>query len=99
MPETRRVSCPACSAVYEWEGTLGRQTCCPACSAWLHCCMACRFYDTSRFNDCGEPAADRVVDKEVANFCDYWEGSAGTSPGDDEGGAKSELEKLFKGGS
>ena len=66
MPETRRVSCPACSAVYEWEGTLGRQTCCPACSAWLHCCMACRFYDTSRFNDCSEPAADRVVDKEVA---------------------------------
>ena len=39
--------------------------------------MNCRFYDSSAYNDCSEPAADRVVEKDKANFCDYFSAGAG----------------------
>ena len=45
---------------------------CPYCSASLHCCRMCKFFDTKVYNECYESNADRIVDKEKANFCDYF---------------------------
>jgi len=42
---------------------------CPSCYAILKCCKMCEFYDTHSYNDCSEPAAHRVDDKEKANYC------------------------------
>ncbi len=72
--------------------------------------MNCRFYDETAYNECSEPSAERVVDKEKSNFCDYFSppetaagsgtaaatrgGSSSTSGGDS---ALSELDRLFKG--
>ena len=45
---------------------------CPHCGVDLYCCKMCQFYDLSCYNECREPCADRIVDKEKANFCDYF---------------------------
>ena len=46
---------------------------CPACGKATHACRNCRFYAPGRANDCLEPIAERVVDKERPNFCDLFE--------------------------
>ena len=43
---------------------------CEECSAYLHCCLNCRFHDPSVHNECAIPTTDWVGDKEGANFCD-----------------------------
>ena len=30
----------------------------------------CEYYDPHSYNECREPIAERVLDKEKANFCD-----------------------------
>jgi len=32
----------------------------------------CGFYDTSAYNECRESNADRILEKEKSNFCDYF---------------------------
>ncbi len=34
--------------------------------------MNCAFYDPSAYNACREPQAERVLDKDRANRCDYF---------------------------
>jgi hypothetical protein len=50
---------------------------CRACHAELHVCRMCRFFDTRKANQCAEPVAEPVHDKERANFCGYFEPVAG----------------------
>ena len=45
---------------------------CPHCHTDLHCCKMCLFYDPSSYNECKEPMAEKVLEKEKANFCDYF---------------------------
>ena len=45
---------------------------CPFCGADLKVCVNCKFYDESFYDKCSEPMAERVVDKESANFCEYF---------------------------
>lgn len=64
----------------------------------MRCCRNCRFYDPVAHNQCREPQAERVADKEMANFCAYFEVTSGTkSPNstrrDD---ALKKLNQLFK---
>lgn len=46
---------------------------CPHCRISLHCCLNCRFYDINRPNQCAEPQAERVTNKDRANYCNYFE--------------------------
>ena len=50
----------------------GRQDNCPKCSRDTHVCLNCQFHDPSYNNECRENQADRVVDKDKSNFCDYF---------------------------
>lgn len=52
---------------------LGRLDKCEACKADLHVCKLCKYYDKSRANQCQEPVADPVNDKQRSNFCGYFE--------------------------
>lgn len=52
---------------------LGRMSRCDQCKADLHVCKLCKFYDTTRANQCQETVADPVVDKQRANFCGYFQ--------------------------
>jgi hypothetical protein len=70
---------------------------CDSCGTDLHTCEHCIHYDPSAYNECRESGAERVIDKDRANRCDWF--SAG------EGGGKaaaakdqhlSDLDALFK---
>lgn len=51
---------------------VGRGDTCPNCRADIRVCKMCQFYDPKSYNECRESNADRIVDKEKANFCDYY---------------------------
>jgi hypothetical protein len=77
----------------------GRELVCPSCSRATHACRNCRFYRPGLHNDCQEPIAEGVLDKERANFCDYFEPHAAAFAG--EAGRSDEeirrsAEDLFK---
>ncbi|MCJ7558928.1 MAG: hypothetical protein MUP90_18730 [Gammaproteobacteria bacterium] len=60
----------------------------------------CAFFDTSVANSCREPVADRVMDKDRANFCGYLQPSTRPwRPADTEPARQSEheLAALFGG--
>jgi hypothetical protein len=62
-------------------------------------CRNCRFYAPGRPNDCLEPVADPVADKQRANFCGYFEpatpkSTAGTQPSPED--LVKAAEDLFK---
>jgi len=45
---------------------------CSQCKADLHVCYACRHYDPAAADACREDRAEFVLDKDRANFCDYF---------------------------
>jgi hypothetical protein len=76
MPTT---TCYGCGAALSFDGPIGRRTTCPECDADLHRCLNCRHYDPSAGNECREPHADRIVDKEASNACDLFQLGDGAS--------------------
>jgi len=80
-------------------GALARKEECPHCSADLHVCRNCGFYDEGSYNQCRESQAERVVDKEKANFCDYFkfvDGTGQVRPGEKKTDNLKDLDDLFK---
>lgn len=76
---------------------IGRSEDCPSCNTSLRCCRMCKFYDKSAYNECREPMADRVLDKEKANFCDFFKaGNAGHGGGSEKEDLLSKADALFK---
>jgi hypothetical protein len=51
---------------------VGRRDECPGCRTDLRVCLNCAFYDPARANACMEPQAERVQEKEKANYCDFF---------------------------
>ncbi|MDP6417511.1 MAG: hypothetical protein QGG54_21140 [Gammaproteobacteria bacterium] len=45
---------------------------CSSCKADLHVCIACKSHDPTVSDACKEDRADFVLDKDKANFCDYF---------------------------
>ena len=45
---------------------------CPSCRRDLKVCLNCENYDQAAYNQCKEPNAERVVEKDRRNFCDYF---------------------------
>lgn len=89
-------ACHRCEAPVEAE-RVGVRDVCEHCRAYLHCCRNCDLYDPGAHNDCREPSAEMVADKEQGNFCDYFQLSPprGRAPAR-SGGARAALEKLFR---
>jgi len=46
---------------------------CSHCRAQLHVCRMCLYFDTAAPQQCREPVADNVSDKQRANFCGYFQ--------------------------
>jgi len=62
--------CHRCRQALEGSDVIGRNDVCPQCGADLRCCLNCRHFEPGAYNQCREPQAERVLDKERANFCD-----------------------------
>jgi len=71
---------------------------CEGCGRALHVCRNCGFYDTSYNNACRETQAERVVDKERFNFCEYFAPGSGKggAPAQGKSSAQAKLGELFK---
>lgn len=92
--------CFACNAAVELGAgeRVGFRDSCERCGADLHVCRNCAHHDPSAYNECREPNAERVSERERANRCDYF------APGGQQGGplareqasARAKLDDLFK---
>lgn len=67
---------------------------CSYCKADLHVCIACRSYNPSLSNACNEDRADFVLDKDKANFCDFFHVNARSYQKQDNSEAKEARAKL-----
>ena len=65
--------CFSCSTELATDIAPGRGAECHKCGADLKVCLNCRFYESGAYNDCVEPNAERVVEKERANYCEYFQ--------------------------
>lgn len=64
--------CHSCRKEIPDDLFVGRQEQCPFCRSDLHSCLNCVFYERGAYNDCREPQAERVLDKDRSNFCDFF---------------------------
>lgn len=92
------VCCHACETKNDTGEQVGRRDCCVQCDADLHVCLNCEFYDPKAYNECHENQADRVLEKDRSNFCDYFSprSEVGGSAGNEQDDTKAKLAALFK---
>jgi hypothetical protein len=96
-----KTACYRCQTALNIDGKVHRRDTCPKCGTSLHSCKFCVFYDPKAYNECRETSADRVVDKEKENFCDYYQfATNGKNNSKDikskTEAARSKLDDLFK---
>lgn len=66
-----------------------------SCGADLHVCRNCAHHDPSAHNECREPGAERVADRDRANRCDWF--APRSAPAAAAAAAdRTALENLFK---
>ena len=76
---------------------IGRRESCSKCGFDVRVCRNCKHYDLNSYNECRENMAERVVDKEKSNTCDYFVlGSAGSAKNTEAVDALKKLNDLFK---
>jgi hypothetical protein len=96
MPRIQ-ITCYSCGAQMEFMDVIGRSEECPKCSNDVRSCRNCKLYDTGSANQCREPMADPVPNKDRSNFCAYFKPStAGPAEADAQAIARAKLEALFK---
>jgi len=91
------IKCVYCSEELEFGRSVSRNDICPYCSRDIHCCLQCKYYDQRSYNECREVLAERVVNKEKNNLCEYFilKGAKDEEQGR-QARAKQALEDLFK---
>lgn len=92
-------ACYACKKQLPADLQIGRREECPFCGADLHCCLNCTFYKRTAPNQCGEPIAEPVKEKQKANYCDYFKFAESATESNQSALEKSrkQLNDLFKG--
>ena len=85
-----KVTCFSCKTEIAFDGLVGRRDECHSCQSDLHVCLNCEFHDQTAYNECREPSAEVVREKDRSNFCDYF------SPGKGGGKAGQSKEDLLK---
>jgi hypothetical protein len=76
----------------------GREDTCRKCGRDTKVCKGCIHYDSSAHNECRENQAERVLDKERSNFCDYFKPRKGgaANPNASRDAQKAAADALFK---
>lgn len=91
-------ACHFCGTSLDPKMRIVRDSACPSCGRDLHACVQCRHYDPHAHNQCREPQAEWVTERERRNFCDYFSlnpaGIGGAHKGRAEQ-ARSALDRLF----
>lgn len=74
-----KVICFQCNHSSELSTKISFREECSHCGEDMHVCLNCRFYDTSSYNECKEPSAEKVQDKDRNNYCEYFEANTNHS--------------------
>ena len=93
--------CHSCLKSLGIKTPAGRREICPFCGSDLHCCLGCVHYNIGSYNDCREPQAERVIEKDRSNFCDFFifrDVEMGGKGKDPRESSKTKMESLFKTG-
>lgn len=89
--------CHACKQEVDLEVKIGREDVCPNCYADLHVCFNCRHYDPGKQNECLEPHAGFVRERDRANFCHFFTFKDSAEEDElEQIHARARLEELFK---
>lgn len=95
----RTIVCWNCGAsLDDIPRPISRHSQCSACFNELHCCRLCRHFDSARTTTCHEDRADPPMQKENANFCDFFAPRADAFEGktaQKSSTARGELEAMF----
>ena len=91
-------ACHRCGTPFAASGKPSRQDACPKCNAWLRSCRNCEFYSPKHKNDCLEPQAEPITDKDAANFCELYSPNkrTGTAAPASKQAAEDPFDALFK---
>ena len=92
--------CSGCGTAIEFGSgeRVGFRDVCPHCHTDLHACRNCAHHDPGAYNECREPNAERVSDRERANRCDWFAPAPAAERRADPGpAARSALDALFGG--
>jgi len=91
------MKCWNCATEIDTRERVEFRAACPSCDRAVHVCKNCRHYDPAYYNQCRETAAERVVDKERANFCEFFAPGGGIAQAKRIGSqARAQLDALFK---
>lgn len=92
------LKCYKCQAQLDIDTrhSISRSEECPKCFANIRCCRMCTHYDSTAYNECREPTADRILEKEKANFCDHYQIGSGDLYKSKKDDLKSIADALFK---
>lgn len=96
MGESGAMACWHCGRAIETRARIGRRDTCAGCGRDLRCCRQCRFHDPPSANQCREPQAERQVDRERSNFCEWFSPAAGGGAVGDRAAARTRLEAMFR---
>jgi RNase P subunit RPR2 len=99
LAQACRMLCHACQTEIPLAAgeSIGFRDACDRCRADLHVCLNCAHHDRAAYNECREPNAERILDPDRANRCDYFRPAERGRSGDDrQDDALAKLEDLFK---
>lgn len=90
--------CFKCQTKLEPREPVSRHEECPKCRSDVRACANCEFYDPKIYNECRETQAERILEKERANMCDFFRlRKGGSSVQSEKQNALDAAEALFKG--
>lgn len=75
------LKCFHCGEVLRFVDRVGLREECGKCHNDVHCCKNCKFYDPKAYNECVEPSAEVVREKDRSNHCDYFQPGSGGGSG------------------
>lgn len=92
--------CHKCGWEWKIPGQPGRNDSCHQCGMDMKVCLNCVHYDAKVAHQCRERRADPVMEKHMANFCEYfefarrtWKGAGAADKREQD--AREKLKKLF----
>ena len=91
------LKCFHCGADVFYSDRMPIRAECEKCHSDAHVCKNCALYDAKVYNECREPQAEVIREKERANVCDYFQpGGAGGGQAKSKADLMSAAEALFK---
>jgi hypothetical protein len=73
------IECYSCKSKIVIQDKIAFRQDCDKCGNALHSCVQCQHYDPKVYNECKETMADRILEKQKSNYCEFFSASPKTS--------------------